>query len=181
MRIRCIAAFLMLVATGAPVTAIPPPAVHPEAQEANLAISRLSSFEGDWASEGASPSPEGDVRVSASRKVTRVGDVILILYGSGSTVSFVDAIDFDPVSGSYRLIRPGLRNLGDLQTGPVIHLEASKSTLRWEVPYSGPTKRYRSLRTTISLDPDKWRERMEGIREDGRTGFASEFIFRRVR
>jgi hypothetical protein len=177
---RWVVAMLIVVVGGAPVAAVPPPPVVPEAQAANVAMSELSRFEGDWAVEGTSPSPEGDVHVSASRQVKRVGDVLLIFYGSNSNIGLVDAIDFDPASASYRLIRPGLRNLGDLQAGPVIRLEAAKNMLRWEVPYSGPMKRYRSLRTTVSLEDGKWRERMEGIRQDGKAGFSTEYVFRRV-
>src|SRR5580765_6887340 len=114
--LSCLGAALLFQAAA---SAIPPPPPSPQHEAALSAIERLSPFLGRWTGIQTLPGPYGRDPALYFRDARRIGDVIVLVEGVANQTLTVNAIDFDPISGSYRLFRPGFRHPVDLDRDPV--------------------------------------------------------------
>jgi hypothetical protein len=162
--------------------AIPPPPGVEQFGTMRSSMERLSPFVGRWTGEYRGWTPSGQETTHIFRDARRVADVVILIEGVEENPRSVNIIDFDVLSNSYRLFRPGFQNPLDPGRGPMAHLDiVAPATFQWSRPYSGGVGgEFVALRTTVAVTEEQWREKLELVRRDGSTVVSAEYFLHRA-
>ena len=150
-------AFPLLVCWSVASNSIPPPPIDPKFEEASKAADGLSSLFGDWTGVQTQPGPYGSERVSFQRTFRRIGTAIEFV-ADNNGYKELGVIWFDPQKQTYQLQYPSQRYLRGV--GETITLRRpDERSLSWtdSQAFGG------ALETTVRVDGNEWRERVERV------------------
>ena len=145
----------LLVCWSVASNSIPPPPIDQKFEEASKAADALNSLFGDWTGVQTQPGLYGPEQISFQRTVRRIGTAIEFVADTNGYKE-LGVIWFDPQKQTYQLQYPSQRYLRGV--GEMITLRRpDESSLSWtdSQAFGG------ALETTVRVEGDEWRERVE--------------------